>query len=87
MLSGAILDYLRKNIGLFRFFYWSSLHRASICDTPSAHIKNELNALAQALNTVIPSKNVGNLLIATWNIRRFGPQLSVITLAEFPTLL
>ena len=44
----------------------------TIHDTPPAAIQNELNNLAQALDTDIPSKTDTNLLIATWNIRRFG---------------
>jgi endonuclease/exonuclease/phosphatase family metal-dependent hydrolase len=44
----------------------------SIHDIPPAAIQTELNNLAQALNTAIPSKTDNNLLIATWNIRRFG---------------
>ena len=44
----------------------------TIHDTPPASIQNELNTLAQALNIGIPSKTDTSLLIATWNIRRFG---------------
>jgi hypothetical protein len=44
----------------------------SIHDTPPAAIQNDLNNLAQVLNTSIPIKSETNLLIATWNIRRFG---------------
>jgi hypothetical protein len=44
----------------------------SIHDTPPVAIQNELNNLADALNTVIPSKADSNLQIATWNIHRFG---------------
>jgi len=44
----------------------------SIHDTPPTAIQTELNNLAQALNAVIPIKTDTNLLIATWNIRRFG---------------
>ena len=44
----------------------------TINDTPPAAIQTELNALAQALNTAIPAKTDTNLLIATWNLRRFG---------------
>jgi endonuclease/exonuclease/phosphatase family metal-dependent hydrolase len=44
----------------------------SIHDTPPAAIQNDLNNLAQALDTRIPTKSDTNLLIATWNIRRFG---------------
>ena len=44
----------------------------SIHDTPPAAIQNDLNNLAQALHTKIPAKKDTNLLIATWNIRRFG---------------
>ncbi len=44
----------------------------TIHDPPPAAIQTELNALAQALNTDIPAKTDTNLLIATWNLRRFG---------------
>ena len=44
----------------------------SIHDTPPVAIQNDLNNLAQALHTKIPAKTDTNLLIATWNIRRFG---------------
>ncbi len=44
----------------------------SIHDTPPAPIRNELGNLAQALDVAIPAKTGTNLLIATWNIRRFG---------------
>lgn len=43
----------------------------TIHDTPPAPVQTDLNSLAQALNTGIPAKNDTNLLIATWNIRRF----------------
>jgi hypothetical protein len=43
-----------------------------IHDTPPAAIQNDLDNLAQALHTKIPAKTETNLLIATWNIRRFG---------------
>jgi hypothetical protein len=44
----------------------------TIHDTPPVAIQNDLNNLAQALHTKIPAKTDTNLLIATWNIRRFG---------------
>jgi endonuclease/exonuclease/phosphatase family metal-dependent hydrolase len=44
----------------------------SIHDTPPASIQTELNNLAQALDIAISQKTDTNLLIATWNIRRFG---------------
>jgi endonuclease/exonuclease/phosphatase family metal-dependent hydrolase len=44
----------------------------TINDTPPSPVQTDLNSLAQALNTAIPSKKDTNLLIATWNIRRFG---------------
>ena len=44
----------------------------TIHDTPPAAIQNDLNSLAQDLDTYIPAKTDTNLLIATWNIRRFG---------------
>jgi hypothetical protein len=44
----------------------------TIHDTPPAPVQADLNSLVQALNTVIPAKNDTNLLIATWNLRRFG---------------
>jgi hypothetical protein len=44
----------------------------TIHDTPPAPVQANLNSLAQALDTVIPAKNDTKLLIATWNLRRFG---------------
>jgi hypothetical protein len=44
----------------------------TIHDMPPAPVQADLNSLAQALDTVIPAKNDTNLLIATWNLRRFG---------------
>jgi len=44
----------------------------TIHDLSPAAIQTELNTLARALNTAIPNKTDTNLLIATWNIRRFG---------------
>ena len=44
----------------------------SIHDTPPAPIQNDLNSLSRSLDSVIPPKTDSNLLIATWNIRRFG---------------
>jgi endonuclease/exonuclease/phosphatase family metal-dependent hydrolase len=44
----------------------------TIHDTPPAGVQTDLNNLAKGLNTHIPAKSDTNLLIATWNIRRFG---------------
>jgi len=44
----------------------------TIHDPPPAGVQNDLNSLSQALDTHIPDKSDTNLLIATWNIRRFG---------------
>jgi hypothetical protein len=44
----------------------------TIDDTPPAPVQTDLNSLSHALNTAIPAKNDTNLLIATWNLRRFG---------------
>ena len=44
----------------------------TIHDTPPSPVQSDLNSLAQALDSAIPLKIDTNLLIATWNIRRFG---------------
>lgn len=44
----------------------------TIHDRPPAGVQNDLNSLSQALDIHIPDKSDTNLLIATWNIRRFG---------------
>jgi endonuclease/exonuclease/phosphatase family metal-dependent hydrolase len=44
----------------------------TIHDSPPAPVQAALNSLGQALNTAIPAKSDSSLLIATWNIRRFG---------------
>ena len=44
----------------------------TIHDPPPAGVQTDLNSLVQALNTAIPAKSDNNLLIATWNVRRFG---------------
>jgi endonuclease/exonuclease/phosphatase family metal-dependent hydrolase len=44
----------------------------SIFDRPPNSVQSDLDNLNQALDQTIPSKNPSNLLIATWNIRRFG---------------
>jgi hypothetical protein len=44
----------------------------TIHDTPPAPVQTDLNSLIHALNTIIPNKNDTDLLIATWNLRRFG---------------
>jgi len=44
-----------------------------ITDTPPDHVAAEINALRQALDEVIPRKELDrNLIIGTWNIRGFG---------------
>lgn len=45
---------------------------SSIHDEPLAAVQNDLASLTQALDSAIPAKTDTNLLIATWNIRRFG---------------
>lgn len=45
---------------------------ASILDVPSITIQNELAALNADLDLTIPTKTNDNLLIATWNLRKFG---------------
>jgi len=45
---------------------------ATIFETPPSFIQNDLNSLSEALNSKIPKKTDTNLLIATWNIRKFG---------------
>lgn len=45
---------------------------ATILDEPPARVRTDLQALATALSQRIPAKNDDNLLIATWNLRRFG---------------
>jgi endonuclease/exonuclease/phosphatase family metal-dependent hydrolase len=44
----------------------------TIHDTPPDIVRTDLDRLARALQASIPPKTDGNLLIATWNIRRFG---------------
>jgi endonuclease/exonuclease/phosphatase family metal-dependent hydrolase len=44
----------------------------SIFDTPPPFVQNDLKSLGRALDTVVPRKSEGNLLIGTWNLRRFG---------------
>jgi endonuclease/exonuclease/phosphatase family metal-dependent hydrolase len=58
---------------------------ATIHDTPPAPVQTNLNSLIQALNTVIPAKTATNLLIATWNIRRFGSLTREWTAAQNAT--
>lgn len=44
-----------------------------ITDSPPAGVKSDLDSLNAALDATIPKKkNSKNLLIATWNIRKFG---------------
>ena len=44
----------------------------TIFDTPPASVKRDLDVLKSALDQSIPAKKRSNILIATWNIRRFG---------------
>jgi endonuclease/exonuclease/phosphatase family metal-dependent hydrolase len=44
----------------------------TIFDAPPHSVQEDLDALNKALDVQIPSKNPTNLLIATWNIRKFG---------------
>ncbi len=44
----------------------------SIFDTPPAVVQGDLDGLKTSLDEIIPAKKPSNLLIATWNIRRFG---------------
>lgn len=44
----------------------------TIFDTPPPSVQNDLDALNHSLNLKIPSKTSTNLLIATWNIRKYG---------------
>lgn len=45
---------------------------ATILDEPPAPVRVDLQALEESLTARLPSKNEDNLLIATWNLRRFG---------------
>jgi len=45
---------------------------ARITDEPPAVVRQDLDRLVAALNRVIPAKRVGNLVLASWNIRAFG---------------
>jgi len=44
----------------------------SIFDAPPATVQNDLDRLKSALDQSIPKKKSSNVLIATWNIRKFG---------------
>jgi len=44
----------------------------SIFDTPPTAVRNDLDVLKASLDQTIPSKKPSNILIATWNIRKFG---------------
>ncbi|MDW7710084.1 MAG: endonuclease/exonuclease/phosphatase family protein [Deferrisomatales bacterium] len=44
----------------------------TILDSPPANVRNDLDALRNGLDTFIPRKNAGDLLIATWNLRMFS---------------
>ncbi|MCW8966523.1 MAG: endonuclease/exonuclease/phosphatase family protein [Candidatus Pacearchaeota archaeon] len=45
---------------------------ATIMDNPPLPIQSDLNSLSSALDSTIPAKRTNNILIATWNIRKFG---------------
>lgn len=45
---------------------------AGINDVVSSGIQSELNDLNADLDQIIPSEKVDNVLIATWNLRKFG---------------
>ncbi|HCT30158.1 MAG TPA: endonuclease [Bacteroidales bacterium] len=45
---------------------------AKITDSPSKSIQDELDALSKDLNEKVSKKSKNNVLIATWNIRKFG---------------
>ncbi|PSU00023.1 endonuclease [Photobacterium gaetbulicola] len=45
---------------------------ATILEAPPPAVASEQQSLAGSLDATIPSKHDGNLLIGTWNIRRFG---------------
>jgi len=44
----------------------------TVFDNPPQNVRNDLNALKNALDTAIPAKANDNVLIATWNIRSFA---------------
>ena len=44
----------------------------TILDQPPTTVQDDLDALNAALDGLIPSKKPTNILIATWNIRKFG---------------
>lgn len=45
---------------------------ATILDNPPRAVQSDLNNLKASLNNTIPDKRPDNILIATWNIRKFG---------------
>ena len=44
----------------------------TIFDTPPVPVSNDLKALRASLDRTVPKKKRSNILIATWNIRKFG---------------
>ena len=44
----------------------------TVFDTPPPPVQNDLKRLSLALDSAVPHKSEGNLLIGTWNLRRFG---------------
>lgn len=44
----------------------------TIFDTPPPPVQNDLKGLCLALDSAVPPKSEANLLIGTWNLRRFG---------------
>ncbi len=44
----------------------------TIFDSPPSSVQDDLDDLNNALNSTIPAKATDNILIATWNIRKFG---------------
>ncbi len=44
----------------------------TIFDTPPVSVRNDLKALSTSLDRTVPKKKRSNILIATWNIRKFG---------------
>lgn len=44
----------------------------TIFDTPPAAVQDDLKRLKASLDQIIPKKRPSNILIATWNIRKFG---------------
>jgi endonuclease/exonuclease/phosphatase family metal-dependent hydrolase len=44
----------------------------TIFDRPPSVVQDDLDALNMALDNTVPAKGTDNILIATWNIRKFG---------------